>query len=132
MELNREEIIKALEVCVTDSISCTSCPLEDYSPCSNIIVDNALALIKELIGENERLHASCTELTRRTQDNVRSDNEELRKSNECDVRKLIADTVRKMQERINAHFDSDSVYFRNSHGYVRSVVDQIAKEMLEG
>lgn len=43
-----------------------------------------------------------------------------------------ADTARKMQERINAHFDSDSDYFRSSHGYIRNVVDQIAKEIAEG
>jgi hypothetical protein len=42
-----------------------------------------------------------------------------------------ADTVRKMQERLKAHFDSDSDYFRSSHGYIRSVVDQTAKEVVE-
>lgn len=47
------------------------------------------------------------------------------------IKQARADTVRKMQERINAHFDSDSDYFRSSHGYIRSVVDQIATEMLE-
>ena len=41
------------------------------------------------------------------------------------------DTLRKMQEKLKAHFDSDSDYFRSSHGYIRSVVDQIAKEMEE-
>lgn len=57
-------------------------------------------MLDKKVVECESLHASCTELARKMQDNVRAENEELQKSRECDVRKLKADTVRKMQERL--------------------------------
>lgn len=56
------------------------------------ILSNALALItsqEQMIGE----------LTRMMQDNVRAENEELRKSNECDVRRLKTDTVKDFHKR---------------------------------
>ena len=57
MELNREQIIKALECCGTSDKSCSYCPLaKDYSPCSKTMADNALSLIKELTAENKLLN----------------------------------------------------------------------------
>lgn len=62
MELNREQIIKALECCGTNDKSCSSCPLaKDYSPCSKTMADNALSLIKELTEENQRLRSELEE-----------------------------------------------------------------------
>ena len=137
MELNREQITKALECCPVGD--CDICPYKIYErgtldgSCADILNKDALALIKELTNdvadlkaiaeqyqkqfedcyeENERLHATCTELTQ-------------------NLHEVKSDIVRKMQERINARFYSDSDYLRNSHGYIRSVVDQIAKEMLK-
>ena len=56
MELNVEQIIKALECCEKEEKSCHSCPLtRDYSPCSKTMARNALALIRELTEENESL-----------------------------------------------------------------------------
>lgn len=47
MELNRDQIIKALECCGTENKCCSSCPLaKDYSPCSKTMANNALALVK--------------------------------------------------------------------------------------
>ena len=58
MELNAEQIIKALECCSKGT--CMACPLkEDYSPCLNTVAYSALSLIKELTEENERLRANC-------------------------------------------------------------------------
>ena len=140
--LNAEQIKNDLEHCKfgKDKPICEGC---NYKPwikprCFGLLCSNALALInsqeqriKEL---TDNLHASCTELTR-----VQEENERLMREKtalECVVstarNQAKADTVRKMQERINAHFDSDSDYFRSSHGYIRNVVDQIAKEMLKG
>lgn len=64
MELNRDEIIKALECCKSLLISaCKECPyrLGDYAyddGCVNNLVADALALINELTEENEKLKAS--------------------------------------------------------------------------
>lgn len=60
-ELNREQIIKALECCHTDSeISCNDCPYmskitDIYGGCVVALVSDALSLIKELTCENESL-----------------------------------------------------------------------------
>lgn len=51
-ELNRDEIVKALECCGTKDKCCSSCPLaKDYSPCSKTMAENALSLINELTEE---------------------------------------------------------------------------------
>ena len=59
MELNREQIIKALE-CWTSEYGCTGCPLSEQGcfDCGQIPIEiskSILALIKELTEENERL-----------------------------------------------------------------------------
>jgi hypothetical protein len=62
MELNANEIIKALKVCgeYTHGTTCNSCPymhieLADNEICSNRLSQDALALIKQLTEENEYL-----------------------------------------------------------------------------
>ena len=56
MELNREQIIKALECC-NEEHTCNECPYCDN--CYNgKVVENALSLIKELTEENERLRVA--------------------------------------------------------------------------
>ena len=53
MELNREQIIKALECCHTQGKDCLSCPYEnDHSNCV-YLEKNALFLIKELTEDIE-------------------------------------------------------------------------------
>jgi hypothetical protein len=48
-----------------------------------------------------------------------------------DAKYIKADTVRKMQERLKECFYSDSENIRNTDVYIRDVIDQTAKEMLE-
>ena len=67
MEFDREQIIKAFECCYTLSSDCLSCPfLEDSKACTSVSL-MALALIKELVEENEKLKSQneefCDELT---------------------------------------------------------------------
>ena len=142
--LNAQQVKKALECCGASVKSCSSCPLaKDYSPCSKTMADNALALIKsqeqkieayrqelaevrvalaeanydkkKLTEENDKLHASCTELAQECK------KWQGRLKIECEYTK--ADTVRKMQESIKEYFPYDA----DSGLYV--VLDQIAKEM---
>lgn len=54
MELNRDEIIKALECCYTNTLSCIDCPYQapdKFFECSDL-VHNAVSLVKELTEEN--------------------------------------------------------------------------------
>ena len=57
MELNRDQIIKAMECCQTPKwTKCKSCPREsEDSLCMYRLTSDALSLIKELTVENERL-----------------------------------------------------------------------------
>ena len=67
MELNKEQIIKALECCLEDVANCNNCPYERYCAMhENNMLRDALSLIKELTDENERLYQSCTNLERDT------------------------------------------------------------------
>lgn len=126
MELNREQIIKALESCI--KAQCENCcnlgNWHEQWNCMTDIMKNALALIKELTEENERLHASCTELTqecKKWQERVKI---------ECDYTK--ADTVRKVQLGFAVHFGT---YTHNDEVKIFEVfklIDRISKEILEG
>ena len=108
MELNRDQIVKALECCVNHM--CNECPLRDGRCANGEMGRLALAIIKELTEENERLHASCTELEQK-------------------CASVKSDTVRKMQERLKAQ-----KFTHKNLGelvYVEDI-DQIANELLEG
>ena len=107
MELNREQIIKALECC--NGGDCETCKaLGVACDATWKFHKDALALIKELTEENERLRDTAYRL-------------------ECEVHRERADTVRKMQERLYPLYKVLCV----DEGDWRYEVDQIAKEMLE-
>ena len=94
MELNREQIIKAFE-CIsrTGDVLCEGCDYRKYDglACHRIGAKNALALIKELTEENDKLHASCTKLTRKCaslseeNERLRAENERLQKALNTDI-----------------------------------------------
>ena len=156
MELNREQIIKALECCSTTG-DCPKCLYnDDTSLCINRILKDALSLIKELTEENESLkqsldheHASFMEIFGQYGekcDKLAEENERLHASCKELTQKCVslndayefvngivlesrADTVRKMQERIKA----EKFHHKNFGDLVYLAdIDQIAKEMLEG
>lgn len=52
--MDRDKIIKALECCI-HSGSCLSCPYKEVVLCIRQREEDALALIRELMAENERL-----------------------------------------------------------------------------
>ena len=147
MELNREQIVKALECCTSGinhkgDIPCLDCPYDECNivggtserqitgTCQSWLKKDALSLIKELTEENERL---------------KKDNEYIlmqhafqrRPSGDCwndVIEKAKADTVRKMQEQIKAEierFDKRGGYAFITKDVVFFFIDQIAKEMLE-
>ena len=110
-ELNREQIIKALECCVKEW-DCAFCRFSKLE-CASIKRD-ALALVKKLTAENEKLNKLL--------EHCEDDGEYW----EGKYNNAVADTVQKMQERIAQHA---------TNGYPRKVrldvVDRIANEMLE-
>ena len=62
MKLNRKQIIKALECCQSTNIAdCRNCAYKGkYTEfgCTNLLVKDALSLIRELIEENTKLNKS--------------------------------------------------------------------------
>lgn len=92
--LNAEQVKKALECCgANDGCVGEKCPYyEKCLFCITRMSKDALAIINS---QEQRIE----ELTRMMQDNVRAENEELRKSNECDVRRLKTDTVKDFHKR---------------------------------
>ena len=151
MELDREEIVKALECCYDNNLGCIGCPFQDpnkYFECSNLTT-YAVFLVKKLNEEVEDLKAIAEQYRKQfedcgedraklTEENERlsgkvAEYEEERKYHFEMSRKRIAetkaDTVREFVERLHERFGSDSnrVYSNyNIHRYI----DQIANEMI--
>lgn len=110
MELNREQIVKALECCSTDLPNCHECPYKECKPSCFALSSEALALIRELTEEIEKLGIENFDLI-------------------CELSRIKENTVRKMQERLNAERGYDDEWHYNS--WWGETINQIAKEMLE-
>ena len=138
--MEREHIIKALECCSADD--CDNCP-NTFGNCYANLAGYALALIRELTEENERLRKtsedgaecpSCHGTGKIGTTNWLTKHlskEQIAKEKAEAVaefhRELRADTVRKMQERFNQVFGGMDA----TNALLRRTFDQIAKEMLE-
>ena len=127
MKLNREQIIKALECCYMQELehneNCPECHYTDLYPnCAEYLGKHAFALIKELTEENERLREKAD----RNLENLKAVLEEISENT------IVADTVRKMQERLKT---KSKVRINTIFGKCLMLtdedIDQIAKEMLE-
>jgi recombinational DNA repair protein RecR len=117
MELKRDEIRKALEICTGRPIVyCGSCPrygsCESAEICADELKRDALALIKELTEENEKIGIENFDLV-------------------CELSRIKEDTVREMQKRLTAFFENDETvkYVEVDAEYINSQIDRIAKEM---
>lgn len=142
--MERENIIKALECCASPEGRCDECPIDqrhkDDCECGRFLVQNALARIKELIEENERLTTYLDEHFPKCIYQYDGEVQEYCVLAPCGQFKTIAefqkqiesDTVRKMQERLKAKSFRDVPVFGKPYSCVDfAIIDQIAKEMLE-
>ncbi len=151
-ELNSEQIKKALEWCI-QSESCEYCEYKSgVDVCS--IRSDALALINELTIELKAMRGAANsykmhivELTEEVEnwridaENYRNERDKLSEENEKlinagfdtvdfaidKIKKAKIDTVRKMQTEIEARCVKGGIY----PAFVKTTIDQIAKEMLE-
>ena len=115
MELNREQIVKALECCIIGD--CEPCAYRSIINCRDHLCGDVLSLINELAEENEGLRAENTKWQAR----LRS---------ECEYTEKI--TVRKYREQLHrafAHSDSKDKF---NKGVFLEMVDLIAEEMIGG
>ena len=146
MELNAEQIKKALECCISGD-DCTLCPLCDEQSCPCVLNENALSLIKELTEENERLRERNITLEQKF---VILNREEIpvltvtaQKERTTVIPKSKIDDiyasglkcgVRKLQELIYERLDISVEGYSSEEikSDVLDMVDQIVKELLEG
>lgn len=117
--MEREQIKKALECCTSEK-GCTGCPrFPSLMGCSRQNMIDALALIKELTEENERLRSIPEQLHKEMSE---------RMAEEVKIERKL--TVRKMQERLCVRIKDKFSY----HGWYlkETVIPEIAKEIIEG
>ena len=111
MELNREQIIMVLECFIQTGEGCYFYKpgglREEFTPAD--IATAALALIRELTEENEKIGIENFNLI-------------------CELSRIKADTVRKMQDRLKNAFNFGHTILEKS---ICDIIDQIAKELLE-
>lgn len=118
LKLDREQIVKALECCTSadKNADCPlGCPWGDINACEENLMYSALALIRELTEENERLKAENVALENGLEISLHQQ------------KQIEADTVRKMQERLKKK--SEIVY--GDRAVCVELIDQIAKELIQ-
>ncbi len=123
MEHNREQIIKALECISGGDLFCdTNCPYHSYH-CEIALSRDALALIKELTEENERVRAIPEQLHKEMSE---------RMVEERKIERKLA--VRQMQERLTTFFANDDMlkYNEVDADYINECIEQIAKKIEGG
>lgn len=141
--MNTEQIIKALECCTSESteFDCTTCPYM-YKGCNINVMRDALALIKNQLGEIRGLNSAIETLQGVAKDyenhneNLKRENKYLREHmwDEVEHAKdlVITDTVKKMQEKLKKRLYDNPCLFTQQRYIVDADIDQIAKEMMEG
>lgn len=140
---NAEQIKKALECCHKDS-NCDGCMYGKYrrkknGTCIELMQRDALALITsqeqrigELTEESERLRNRITCQVVLPDEKLEEIKNECLERVELDIKKIEADTVRKMQERLRIYFGTYVLSYKIPLSEALKAIDQIAKEMLEG
>jgi hypothetical protein len=128
MELNREQIIEALECLSSDSIFCDpKCPYYSDRYCQVALSRDALTLIKELTEEIKDLEAEYDRVYEQAEADIRGNMADGGTSCRWCIAGHRADTVRKFMEF--AH--EESWTFGDVWIVDLETLDQKAKEMLE-
>ena len=123
--MDRDQIVKSLECCI-HSGTCRSCPYDEVVGCIRKREADALALIRELMAENER--------QKKTRYMAYPDG---RLEMIPSIESVRADTVREMAERIKDAMNNVSRWsFHNDPNEYfiigKPLIAQIAKERREG
>lgn len=127
--IDKENVIKALECCgcTKYDLQCDKCPLQKTMNCNRVLNRSALTLIKELTEEIKNLEADYERVYEQAEADIYGNIADGGTSCHWCADKTKADTVKKMQEKLNdtkIKIGSDYYIYANN-------VDVIAKEMLE-
>ena len=136
MELKkREEIIKALECHASGKlVECEQCPLDKAhlfnATCVQTMCENALFLINELTDEIKDLEADYDRVYEQAEADIHGNMADGGTSCHWCMDKTKADTVKKMQEKLNAEVIKRYGKLPG-YKYYTDVIDMVAKELLE-
>lgn len=128
--MEKDLIIKAMECCNTNSeIDCRDCPYRNkeidlYDGCVNTLVKDALALIKQLTEENERLKGTITQLGK--------NNDEIARVYPLAIKEAKADTARTIQNKLRGVAFVDATFMGKPNVVTMDDVDRIISDILEG
>jgi hypothetical protein len=125
MELNAEQVKKALECCHSHSYkNCPECPYnkDTKKACFMLLMEHSLALITS----QEQRIKELTEQAYRLECDLQLNADEKAVAKAIEQTKKA--TVRKMQSEIKERCIKGGIY----PAFVARTIDQIAKEMLEG
>ena len=131
MELNREQIIKALECCGSQNLSdCRGCPYEPEVKCHRLAITNALALIKAQAEDYTALDEQYRMLY---------EENERRRDQLCQLNARIYELQLELEtakgQAINQFAERVKKYYSTLGGSTNSTlvayhIDQIAKEII--
>lgn len=145
MELNREQIVKALVCCTRGRKSkndrpCLDCPYNECNivggtserqilgTCQGWLMKDAIALIRELTEELAYAEAEAEKAIDIAEGNIRAEIASGGTSCHWCEEKVRADTVRKMHTEIKERCIKGGIY----PAFVARTIENVAKEMLEG
>lgn len=136
MELKkREEIVKTLECCISGR-PCRECGYKDKSKdtfgCRKQLLNNALALIKELTEELKDLEADYDRVYEQAEADIHGNMADGGTSCHWCIDKTKRDTVKRMQEGLKEYLDDFYNSGEDELLDVPDLIDQIAKEILDG
>jgi uncharacterized coiled-coil DUF342 family protein len=151
MQLNREQIIRALEFCgiceCNNEKTNTECALINMPFCKNYLRNQALALIEELTKESQKWEqaydcadSACRELSSKCDELTEKKEEYCRECAELrvvlyeitdEVNQIKADVVKKIQDRLAMRFGTYTDKTEVKVMDVFKLMSQIAEEMLE-
>ena len=137
-EFNREQVIKALKLCNEGGDDgCVLCPYAEVSDCYLESGKDALALIEELIKENEDLKFDIDSFIilrqKQREEEHMEHQEQMRLIHEIydGVVQLKVNTIQRLQEKVALHFGTYTLKDEIKVVDAIKLIDQIAREMLE-
>ncbi len=119
---NREDVIKVLECCA-ESTCCEECPAYDFCYGQEWVVENALALCRDLTEENERLARDKSYWKKRAESRELEHDKAVKKGYSWGK----ADTIRRMHKIIGERCIEGGIY----PSFVAHTITEVAEELLE-
>ena len=132
--MGRNDVIKALECCVTQGVACRTCPLNHDNRgerCYAYLKQDALALIRELTVENERLKRGLRFTL--DEEQVGEIISRCREMVELDIKEIQSDTVQQLLDQLK---DMAQIRYNDVGVSFLTVdmadIERVVKKILEG